>query len=161
MREAAANLEFELAARLRDELKRLQAVELAIGDDPLARQTEVEEIAGTFGGARNTALPPMCLPTGRISRPIAKWVRTILAAAKPSRASPAPAAARRAKAGQGPGRGRKDNYPDGRLIARSLYIFFSPASVSPYIRLLPTFLFSIKPSAKNWILIVSKLSSSM
>ena len=42
MREAAANLEFEEAARLRDEIKRLQATELAIGDDPLARQTRVE-----------------------------------------------------------------------------------------------------------------------
>ena len=39
MREAAGNLEFEEAARLRDEIKRLQAIELAIGDDPLARQT--------------------------------------------------------------------------------------------------------------------------
>ncbi len=48
MREAAANLEFEEAARLRDELKRLQATELAIGDDPLARQTEVEREAGRF-----------------------------------------------------------------------------------------------------------------
>jgi excinuclease ABC subunit B len=39
MREAAANLEFEEAARLRDEVKRLKAVELAIMDDPLARQS--------------------------------------------------------------------------------------------------------------------------
>ena len=39
MREAAANLDFEEAARYRDELKRLQAVELAIADDPLASQT--------------------------------------------------------------------------------------------------------------------------
>jgi len=36
MREAAANLEFETAARLRDEIKRLEATELAIADDPLA-----------------------------------------------------------------------------------------------------------------------------
>ena len=34
MREAAANLEFEEAARLRDEVKRLQAVELAVGSRP-------------------------------------------------------------------------------------------------------------------------------
>ena len=52
MREAAANLEFEEAARYRDELKRLQAVELAIADDPLARQSEVEAQAGAFGGER-------------------------------------------------------------------------------------------------------------
>ena len=38
MKEAAGNLEFEEAARLRDEIKRLQSVALAVGDDPLARQ---------------------------------------------------------------------------------------------------------------------------
>jgi excinuclease ABC subunit B len=38
MRDAAANLEFEEAARLRDEVKRLKAVELAIMDDPLAKE---------------------------------------------------------------------------------------------------------------------------
>jgi excinuclease ABC subunit B len=37
MRDAAANLEFEEAARLRDEIKRLRQVELAVMDDPLAR----------------------------------------------------------------------------------------------------------------------------
>jgi excinuclease ABC subunit B len=42
MREAAGDLEFETAARLRDEIKRLQATELAIADDPFARQSEVE-----------------------------------------------------------------------------------------------------------------------
>ena len=39
MRAAAADLEFEEAARLRDELKRLQSTALAIADDPFARQT--------------------------------------------------------------------------------------------------------------------------
>ena len=43
MREAAADLEFETAARLRDEIKRLRETELAIADDPLARQTDVED----------------------------------------------------------------------------------------------------------------------
>ncbi|MFN6979912.1 MAG: helicase-related protein, partial [Gemmobacter sp.] len=43
MRKAAENLEFEEAARLRDEIKRLEAVELAVADDPLARQSAVEE----------------------------------------------------------------------------------------------------------------------
>jgi excinuclease ABC subunit B len=50
MREAAANLEFEEAARLRDEIKRLKQVELAVADDPLARQEAVEERAGTAVG---------------------------------------------------------------------------------------------------------------
>jgi excinuclease ABC subunit B len=52
MREAAGNLEFEVAARYRDELKRLQAVELAIADDPLASQSDVEAQAGAFRGER-------------------------------------------------------------------------------------------------------------
>ena len=43
MRKAAENLEFEEAARLRDEVRRLEAVELAIADDPLARQSVVED----------------------------------------------------------------------------------------------------------------------
>ncbi len=41
MRAAAADLEFEEAARLRDELKRLQSAALAIADDPFARQSDV------------------------------------------------------------------------------------------------------------------------
>jgi excinuclease ABC subunit B len=43
MREAAADLEFEEAARLRDEVKRLTVTELAVADDPFARQSAVEE----------------------------------------------------------------------------------------------------------------------
>jgi excinuclease ABC subunit B len=42
MRAAAADLEFEEAARLRDEVKRLRQMELAIANDPLARQSELE-----------------------------------------------------------------------------------------------------------------------
>ncbi|PTE22779.1 excinuclease ABC subunit UvrB [Cereibacter changlensis JA139] len=45
MRKAAENLEFEEAARLRDEVKRLEAVELAVADDPLARQSVIEDAA--------------------------------------------------------------------------------------------------------------------
>ena len=41
MRKAAENLEFEEAARLRDEVKRLETVSLTIADDPLARQYAV------------------------------------------------------------------------------------------------------------------------
>ena len=37
MRDAAADLDFEEAARLRDEVRRLQAKELEIADDPLSR----------------------------------------------------------------------------------------------------------------------------
>jgi excinuclease ABC subunit B len=61
MLKAAENLEFEEAARIRDEIKRLEAVDLAIHDDPLARQSaiaaEVEANVGRSkagrGGTRN------------------------------------------------------------------------------------------------------------
>ncbi|MFO6464888.1 excinuclease ABC subunit UvrB [Jannaschia sp. KMU-145] len=43
MRKAAENLEFEEAARLRDEVKRLEAVDLVVSDDPLARQSAVAQ----------------------------------------------------------------------------------------------------------------------
>ncbi|TIV50511.1 MAG: excinuclease ABC subunit B, partial [Mesorhizobium sp.] len=45
MRDAAANLDFEKAARLRDEIKRLREMELAISDDPLAREVESQSPA--------------------------------------------------------------------------------------------------------------------
>ena len=47
MRKAAENLEFEEAARLRDEVKRLEAVDLAVADDPLARQSAIEAASQT------------------------------------------------------------------------------------------------------------------
>ncbi len=40
MRDAADDLDFEVAARLRDEIKRLRETELAISDDPMAREVE-------------------------------------------------------------------------------------------------------------------------
>ena len=52
MRKAAENLEFEEAARLRDEIKRLEAVDLVISDDPLARQSAVEKAVIDAGAAR-------------------------------------------------------------------------------------------------------------
>ena len=38
MREAAADLDFEQAARLRDEIKRLRQTEMAVLDNPTARE---------------------------------------------------------------------------------------------------------------------------
>ncbi|MDP1668554.1 excinuclease ABC subunit UvrB [Phaeovulum sp.] len=60
MRKAAENLEFEEAARLRDEVRRLEAVELAVSDDPLARQSEVEAAAdkAVKRGGRSTGGRP-------------------------------------------------------------------------------------------------------
>ncbi len=57
MRKAAENLEFEEAARLRDEVRRLEAVELAVADDPFARQEVIEEAVeeATKMAGRSTA----------------------------------------------------------------------------------------------------------
>ncbi|WP_310619016.1 excinuclease ABC subunit UvrB [Flexibacterium corallicola] len=52
MRDAAADLDFENAARLRDEIKRLQETELAISDDPMTRQRAVEEKSGGYAGEK-------------------------------------------------------------------------------------------------------------
>ncbi len=60
MRKAAENLEFEEAARLRDEIKRLEAVDLAVADDPLARQQAVDRASeeATKAAGRSTAGRP-------------------------------------------------------------------------------------------------------
>jgi len=52
MREAAADLNFEEAARLRDEVKRLRATELAVVDDPTAKQRTVQNKAGAYAGTK-------------------------------------------------------------------------------------------------------------
>jgi excinuclease ABC subunit B len=52
MKDHAANLEFEEAARLRDEVKRLRQMELAIANDPLARQSELERSAAAVDLSR-------------------------------------------------------------------------------------------------------------
>ncbi|MBY3163562.1 excinuclease ABC subunit UvrB [Rhizobium laguerreae] len=59
MRDAAADLDFEKAARLRDEIKRLKAAELAIMDDPMARE-ESKAMEGIRRNAKATreSLPP-------------------------------------------------------------------------------------------------------
>ncbi len=72
MREAAADLEFETAARLRDEIKRLQAVELAVADDPFARQSAVEDAetrALQTDGGRPKARRTMAKRQGRPNQP--------------------------------------------------------------------------------------------
>ncbi|MEL6575417.1 MAG: excinuclease ABC subunit UvrB [Pseudomonadota bacterium] len=49
MMKAAENLEFEEAARLRDEIQRLEKMELAVADDPMARQSALEEKTAPAG----------------------------------------------------------------------------------------------------------------
>jgi excinuclease ABC subunit B len=65
MREAAANLEFEEAARLRDEVKRLRDVELAVMDDPLARDPMDEPRRGASNIKPATAAWPSSKPMRR------------------------------------------------------------------------------------------------
>ncbi len=68
MREAAADLEFEEAARLRDEVKRLRETELAVADDPLARQSALEDRAGSYAGERKYGGAANVPATGRRPR---------------------------------------------------------------------------------------------
>lgn len=49
MRDAAADLDFEKAARIRDEIKRLKAAELAVMDDPMAREEARSQERGGKG----------------------------------------------------------------------------------------------------------------
>jgi len=57
MLKAAENLEFEEAARIRDEIKRLEAVDLAVAEDPLARQSTVEERTEAAVGRSSSGRP--------------------------------------------------------------------------------------------------------
>jgi excinuclease ABC subunit B len=63
MRAAAADLEFEEAARLRDEVKRLRQMELAIADDPLARQSELEQMRSSSAERGSASLNRPHKPT--------------------------------------------------------------------------------------------------
>jgi excinuclease ABC subunit B len=54
MREAAGDLDFEEAARLRDEIKRLRQTELAVVDDPTAKYVRVEQGPGAKSRARSS-----------------------------------------------------------------------------------------------------------
>ncbi|MEM1040555.1 MAG: excinuclease ABC subunit UvrB [Pseudomonadota bacterium] len=68
MRDAAADLDFEKAANLRDEIKRLQETELLVADDPLARDVGVSNTQKARAtrakrgkhtkGAANSSPPP-------------------------------------------------------------------------------------------------------
>ena len=78
MRDAATDLDFETAARLRDEIKRLREVEMAVADDPLARDigienTQAKRKAGASGkkqGFRKNTLDEMTV--GITEKPVLK-----------------------------------------------------------------------------------------
>src|SRR4029077_2062830 len=59
MREAAADLDFEEAARLRDEIKRLRATELAVIDDPTAKAIAISRVGGRREAPRKPTLDEM------------------------------------------------------------------------------------------------------
>ena len=69
MKDAAANLEFEEAARLRDEVKRLRETELAIADDPLARQSSVDAKTGGYQGEKKYGSSANLPKSSRIKEP--------------------------------------------------------------------------------------------
>jgi excinuclease ABC subunit B len=66
MREAAADLDFEEAARLRDELKRLRATELAVVDDPTAK---VVRLPSPQGSGRRSAGGPGGSGRSKVHKP--------------------------------------------------------------------------------------------
>ncbi len=70
MRDAAADLEFEEAARLRDEIKRLEQMELAVADDPLARNPgEGNGNSAARSGNNPSAARQGQVAAGRSARP--------------------------------------------------------------------------------------------
>jgi excinuclease ABC subunit B len=118
MREAAADLNFEEAARLRDEVKRLRATELAVVDDPTVKQRAVQDRAGAYGGTRKYGdaanLPEAVAKAGRYANKRGGLSRSSGASSSrggdPSSPSPRPsrgegrgasAEAQRAKADEG------------------------------------------------------------
>ena len=72
MRAAAEDLEFEEAARLRDEVKRLRTTQLAVADDPLARQQAIEDSARSRKPSKNRPHKPTLdeMTVGRTEVPL-------------------------------------------------------------------------------------------
>jgi excinuclease ABC subunit B len=68
MREAAADLDFEEAARLRDEVKRLRATEMAVIDDPTAKAIAISR-SGTRDRPRKPGLDEMGPGPDKESKP--------------------------------------------------------------------------------------------
>ena len=65
MREAAADLDFEEAARLRDEIKRLRATELAVIDDPTAKAVAISHVGSRRGRHAHASPSPRLRGEGR------------------------------------------------------------------------------------------------
>jgi excinuclease ABC subunit B len=67
MRAAAADLDFEEAARLRDEIKRLRSTELAVTDDPTAKFLPSPGGGGSASGARRGGMRGQA--SGKVHKP--------------------------------------------------------------------------------------------
>lgn len=74
MAERAANLEFEEAARIRDEIKKLEAAELAVASDPFVRQSDVDDAKAA--AMREGRRQGVSKPKG-VEEPRAPYVRNI------------------------------------------------------------------------------------
>ena len=98
MREAAADLNFEEAARLRDEVKRLRATEMAVVDDPTAKQRAVQGKAGAYAGTKKYG-EAANLPVSAMKK------KGVSSALKASRAGGASAPSPRSSRGEGRGEG--------------------------------------------------------
>jgi excinuclease ABC subunit B len=89
-------LNFEEAARLRDEVKRLRATELAVVDDPTAKQRTVQGKAGAYAGTKKYG-DAANLPVSAMKK---KGVQSALKASRGA-SSPSPRSSR----GEGRGEG--------------------------------------------------------
>jgi excinuclease ABC subunit B len=72
MREAAADLDFEEAARMRDEIKRLRQTELAVVDDPTAKRVMLAQdskLRRAVTPKRNARSSPTSPLEGEVDRP--------------------------------------------------------------------------------------------
>jgi excinuclease ABC subunit B len=75
MRALAGDLEFEEAARLRDEIKRLRDVEMAVVDDPTAKVPAVRSSVPTRLGS-GSASKPHNAPGSRGGKPGSRTFKT-------------------------------------------------------------------------------------
>jgi excinuclease ABC subunit B len=114
MREAAADLNFEEAARLRDEVKRLRATELAVVDDPTAKQRVVQNKAGAYAGAKKYGeaanLPEVVSRASKYAKQSGGSRRTSTPFGGSSSPSP------RSSRGEGRGEGHPSASPDASRI---------------------------------------------
>ncbi len=98
MRDAAADLDFETAARLRDEIKRLKEVELAVADDPLAKEPALPSKGGRSESAGLFRKPHLDeMTVGRTETPLGEDARPVRREKVGKGSYEDPAEARRAK----------------------------------------------------------------